>query len=143
MKSLIALSLLFSAFSAFAYSPFEDVTDEVCKRMKVDLKNDTAICWGAKDVKTVLGAKVGNNLTAAEGTALGFYTLGPIDIGIVPDADTNGIFSYTRWLVDASGKKVGILDINGWENYEMESRGRVDARYNLKGEIVWMAVKEI
>ena len=142
MKSFIVLTLLVSAFSAFAYSPLEDVTEDICKKMKL-VNNETGICWGAKDVKTVLGAKVGNNLTTAEYSAIGFYTLGPIEMNIVPDADTNHIFSYTRWLVDASGKKVGILDINGWENYEMDARGRVDARYNLKGEVVWIAVKDI
>lgn len=145
MKSILAVSLLMSSLAAFAWpesSALDDVREDICSAIKIDYKTDTAICTGAKNVREVLVAKVGDKLTPAEYKALGFYTYGAIDIGVVPDADTNAIFSYTRWLVNAAGKKVGVLSIDGWENYQMESRGRVDSKYNMKGEIVWIAIKD-
>lgn len=146
MKTLIAFAFLVTSVSAFAWperSNLDGVPEDVCKGIRINYEKDTAICTGASNIKVVLSAKPGKNLTSAEHAALGWYTYGSIDMGVVVDADTNQIFSYTRWLLDGSGKKVGVLSIDGWENYEMEDSGRTDARYNMKGEIVWIALKSI
>lgn len=145
MKTIIALSLLMSSLSAFAWpqtSRLDDLREDMCIDADIDHQKEIAICK-ASNAKAVLAAKVGGKITEASYLALGFHTYGSIDLGVIADADTNGIFSYHRWLVDAAGKKVGVLHIDGWENYEMVDSGRTDTRYNLKGEIVSVELKSI
>lgn len=141
MKTIIAITLLVSSLSAFA-SNLDGVREDMCKEIKIDYKKEIATCK-ATNAKAVLAAKVGGKLTDAEYKALGFETYGSIDLGVISDADTNELFFYYRWLTDAAGKKVGVLLINGWENYEMQQSGRTDTRYNLKGEIVSIELKSI
>lgn len=145
MKTIFAVTLLAVTTVASAqYDPFRNVRDDMCLGIKKNLKTETAVCQGAKNIQEVMSAKVGKNLTAAESDfrALGFYVYGPVDIGVVDDSGTSGIFSHQRWLLNAAGKRVGVLSIDGWHNYSMEARGRVDTRYNLKGEIVSIAIKD-
>ncbi len=145
MKTIIVLSLLMSSLTAFAWpdqSNLEGVREDMCKDIKIDYKTDTATCT-ASNAKAVLAAKVGGKIADASYAALGFHTYGSIDLGVVVDADTNEIYFYHRWLTDAAGKKVGVLLINAWENYEMRQTGRTDTRYNLKGEIVSIELKEL
>ncbi|MES2529215.1 MAG: hypothetical protein V4598_19165 [Bdellovibrionota bacterium] len=145
MKTIIVLSLLMSSLSAFAWpdqSNLEGVREDMCKDIKINYKTEVATCT-ASNAKAVLAAKVGGKVEDASYAALGFHTYGSIDLGVVVDADTNELFFYHRWLLDGAGKKVGVLLINGWENYEMRQSGRTDTRYNLKGEIVSIELKSI
>lgn len=137
MKSVLGLVLAFFSLSAFAYySPFQDVPSEICPDLK-EVK-DVAFCK-AQNSKAVLAAKKGDKVTTP--VKVIFYNA--IDLGIIPDADSNDAFFYVNWLVDSNGKKVGYLTINGWFNTEMESRGRVDTRYNLKGQVVSIELKQL
>ncbi len=141
MKIILASALLFSALSAIAGSSvLESVPDEVCKNIKIDYNKEIATCT-AKDSKRILAAKVGATLTSEEYAMLDFSPLGPIELGVIPDADTSSIYSYTKYLNDKNGATVGILTIDGYVNSEIEMKGRVDTRYNLKGEVVSIELK--
>lgn len=144
MKSLLSLvAVLFStAVLAGPYSALEGVPAELCPDIKIDYKNDIGTCK-ASNAKVVLAAKTGAKITTEEYRKIKFEVYGPIELGIIPDADSNSAYFYTNWLVDTAGKKVGIKTISGWYNSEMEASGRVDVRYNLKGEIVKIELKDI
>ena len=144
MKAIIALTLLMSSLSVFAWPGdhvFNGVPDEQCPERTI--VSDSVIVCKSANTKIVLAAKKAGDVSAAEYAKLGFYTYDAVDLGVIVDADTSGAYFYTKWLVDAGGKKVGVLTINGYHNSEMEVSGRVDVRYNLKGQIVSMESKEI
>lgn len=144
MKTILSLAALLLASAAIAspYSALEGVPEELCPEIKIDYKKDIGTCK-ASNAKVVLAAKTGAKITTEEYKKLKFEVYGPIELGIIPDADSNSAYFYTNWLVDTAGKKVGIKTISGWYNTEMEASGRVDTRYNLKGEIVQIELKEI
>lgn len=139
MKSVFGLVLTIFSMSVFAYySPFDGVREEICPELREQKNADIAFCK-ADNAKAVLAAKKGAKV--ATPVKVSFYNA--IDLGIIPDADSNDAFFYVNWLVDSTGKKVGYLTINGWFNTEMESRGRVDTRYNLKGQVVSIELKQL
>ena len=135
MKTIIAATILMSSLSAFAHV-FDGVSEEFCRDKKI-VSSSLVHCEGA-DAQTVLGAK-----KAGDVYSVPFDTYGAIDLGVIPDADSNNAYYFSKWLVDASGKKVGVLTINGYYNSEMRTTGRVDVRYNMKGEIISLEDKEI
>lgn len=135
--------VLFSATAiARTYSSFDHVDPAFCPDIKIDFKKDIAYCK-ALNAAEVMNAKVGSHLTATELRQLGFHTYGAVDAGIVPDADSNTAYFYTRWLLDSTGKHVGVLTIEGWYNTEMEASARYDVRYNLTGETVMASAKQM
>ncbi len=141
MKSLL-IALLLTSASALAVSILNEVSNETCPGKNVDERNEIVYCK-ASSSRIVGMAKVGNNLTNAELTSLGIYRFSAADASIVPDADSRTIYFYTRWLVDAAGKIVGIITLEGWTNQEMQSSARFDMRYNLKGELVSISLKPL
>ncbi len=139
MKIIIALTILMSSLSAFAWPEdhvFDGVPEEFCKEKKI-VSSSVVHCKAANS-EAVLAAKKGGDIISVP-----FNTYGAIDLGVIVDADSNNAYFYSKWLVDANGKKVGVLTINGYYNTEMEVAGRVDVRYNMKGEIVSLEDKEI
>lgn len=142
MKTTLALLLLITSFTAFARNTIaisiDDTVEGFCPDYKMDTKNDIAYCK-ASNAKEVIKAKVGAALTDQELKALGFEIRGAIDVHLVPDADSDIAYFYTRWLVNSAGKKVGIITIEGWFNTEMDASERFDVRYNLKGQAVMVS----
>lgn len=133
--------LSFFSFTSFAYE-FDGVPEEVCPELKVDRRSDIAYCK-AENAKVVLAAKTGEKLTAKDERNKGFYFYDVVELGIMPDADTSSVYFFSYWLVDKNGKKVGYKTINGYTNSEMEVSGRVDVRFNLKGQVVSMELRPI
>jgi len=130
------LALVFTSIgNAYPKSRLEGLASDFCKNMKIDYRKDIATCE-AQSAAKVLRAKVGAQLTADEIKGLGFYLSNAVDLGLVPDADSNTAFFYVRWLLNSKSEHVGVLTIEGWYNAEMESSARFDVRYNLKGEAV-------
>lgn len=141
MKSVLAVAALMTSFSVFAYSsPLDNVRDGVCKNIKIDYAKEIATC-SARDAKSIIAGKVGVSLNDDELAMLDFAPMGPIELGIIPDADTNVIYSYVRYLTDKDGRALGILTIDGYANSEMGIMGRVDTRYNFRGEVVSIELK--
>jgi hypothetical protein len=141
MKFFVLGAFLISSLSALASSSVLDsVSEKVCRNKKIDYQNDIATC-SAKDAKSILAGKVSVSLDDEEVAMLDFIPMGPIELGIIPDADTSVIYSYIRYLTDQKGAAVGILTIDGYTNSEMGIRGRVDTRYNFRGEVVSIELK--
>lgn len=135
MKSAIGLVLAFFSLNVFSYySQFDGVPEEICPELK-EGKYDIAFCK-ADNSKAVLAAKTGNKLTDVDSRNKNFYFHDVVELGIMPDADTSTVYFFSFWLLDGNGKKVGYKTVNGYTNSEMEVSGRVDVRYNLKGEAV-------
>ena len=129
------LLLLTSLTYAGRFSYFENVYPEFCPDKFIDYKNDAVFCR-ASNPQVVINAKVGPAITKDEYSKITFSTYSATDANIVPDDSSNTVYYFTRWLVDATGKKVGVMTIEGWTNSEMEDGARFDIRYNLKGEVV-------
>lgn len=141
MKSILASLLLISAVSVLASSSVLDsVSLKVCRNKKIDYRKEIATCT-AKDAKSIIAGKVGMPLDNEELAMLDFVPMGPIELGIIPDADTSVIYSYVRYVTDENGGTVGILSIDGYTNSEMDIKGRVDTRYNFRGEVVSIELK--
>ncbi len=141
MKTILAFTILLSSLSALASSSVLDsVSNKVCRNKKIDYIKEIATC-SVKDAKAILAAKVGMSLDSEEIAMLDFVPMGPIELGIIPDADTSVIYSYVRYVTDENGGTVGILTIDGYTNSEMGIKGRVDTRYNFMGEVVSIELK--
>lgn len=143
MKITLVVALIFaSSLSLARYNPFEGVDSELCPDMKVTGRDSFAICQ-AENKNVVLSAKTGANLTASESRVLKFNTYGAVDLGLVPDDSSDTAYFYSRWLVTPMGQKVGVMTIEGWTNSEMESSAKFTVRYNLKGQIVSIAIGQM
>ncbi len=130
--SLLATSAVYAQGLSYF---FENVSEEFCPNKEIDYDNDSVTC-DASDSGMVSAAKVGKELTYSESQGLGFYTFGAVDAGMVPDDGSHTAYYYKRWLVDSSGRKVGVLTIEGWTNSDLEDAAKFKVRYNLKGEVV-------
>ena len=138
MKYLFGLLALVS-LNALA-DDFHDVSEELCPEIKVDRMKKMATCKATNANQVLLG-NVGDSVKGP--LPSGFNLYNAIEIGIIPDDSSSDIYFYTRWLLDKSRKKkIGVLTINGWQNSEWRASGRVDVRYNMKGEIVSITLKD-
>lgn len=140
------LPLLVLMFSSIGYSypqsRLEGLASDFCKNMKIDYRKDVATCE-AQSAAKVQRAKVGAQLTPEEIRGLGFNLYGAVDLGLVPDADSNTAYFYVRWLLNSKRERVGVLTIEGWYNTEMETSARFDVRYNLIGEAVRVTERQM
>jgi hypothetical protein len=136
---VLALPLLVlvvsSVGNAYPQSRLESLASDFCKNMKIDYRKDVANCDAQSSAK-VLRAKTGAQLTSEEIRGLGFDLSSAIDLGLVPDPDSDTAYFFVRWLLNSKRERVGVLTIEGWYNTEMESAARFDVRYNLLGEAV-------
>lgn len=137
-----ACVLVSSVGHAYRSSRMEGLSSELCKSIKIDYRQDVATCE-ADSARTVLRAKVGAQLTQAELQGLGFSTYGAVDLGLVPDADSNTAYFFTRWLINSKRERVGVITVEGWYNTEMEASAKFTVRYNLKGEVVKVSEKSL
>jgi hypothetical protein len=138
MKNFILRTLLVGLFSlhAMAYqSRFEILPESICPEKEINFEKLTAHCR-AENASQIIKAKVSKQLTTDEKKLLNFEILGAVELEIVPDADSNDAYFYTRWLVDSHSNKVVIITIQGWYNTEMDESAKFVSRYNLKGQLV-------
>lgn len=121
-----------------------DDDKEVTKKCKhLEINRDVLSCKGAKDFKEVKKAKVGSRYIGPGLDAIGENDLDVIfDLGIMPDADTNKIYSFVRKLVDSkTNKQIGYITYEGFENSEMQVRLQVVKRFNLAAQLVSVKVE--
>ncbi len=131
-----------SAIASDLRYSFDVMDDKFCVEKELSADEETIYCK-ASNAKAVGAAKAGTELTDSEYKKLGFHTAAAVDVGLVPDADSNTAYFYTRWLLNDDGDKVGVLTIEGWYNEEMEDSARFYTRYNLKGETVSIQSKPL
>lgn len=139
---LVALSVLVALPALARYSRFEGIREVFCPTPSIDYDKDVLTC-GVSNADVVISARVGKALTADESKNLGFFIYGAVDLGIVPDADSDTAYFYTRWLLNPRGEKVGVLTIEGWTNSEMEDSAQFRVRYDLQGEVVIVTEQSI
>lgn len=143
MKPVLLIAL-FAMFGGVASAgTFEGLDEKICPEAKEYLKNYESVVCKAANSKDVLAAKVGKALTRKDLKDLGLHLHDVITLGVVPDADSNSLYFYSRWLLNKDGEKVGVITYEGWNNEEMESSAQFIFRYNLKGELVSALETEI
>ncbi len=142
MKKLLTLALVLFGTSSFAET-FRLSTDAEAKCPGVEIEGSELFWTQAKYFNQVLKAKVGGPYKGPGLEVISENDLDVIhDLGIMPDADTNGIYSYVRYLRDSSNKHVGYMLIEGFENYEMGVRLQVTKRLNILGEVIKVSVTD-
>lgn len=144
MKTLLLVLSVVSFSSAHA-EYIDGLAPEACKI--TSRKSETVTC-AAKNAAVVNRAKAsGKNLTTADWKRLSqngykpVMTLDARDLGLMPDADTNYIYGYDRFLRDELGSIVGVLSIAGYTNSETEEKIQVTIWTNLLGQITRLSVK--
>lgn len=142
----ISLFVFLAGSSSLSHANTFEIQDEnavtkKCKKMEIS--KELLSCKGAKNFKAVIIAEVGSKYIGAGLDAIGENDLDVIfELGIMPDADTNGIYSFVRKLVDEDTKKqIGYITYEGFENYEMGVRIQVVKRFNLAAELVTVLVE--
>lgn len=130
-KLLGTFLLLLTATSAMA-NEFTDLDSEACPNARI-IKN-TAYC-DVEGADQVIKAKVGVMLQTFP-SALKGKIRGAVELNLIPDDSTNGIYQYIKTLADGNGSLVGYLVLNGYTNSEMEARWKMATKYGLGGEIV-------
>jgi hypothetical protein len=106
----------------------------VCAGPRVNSYGDFVACTRAHDFQAVRQAKKAGAVRPPQFVSNRFS--GAIELGLMPDADTNGIYHYVNALVEPNGKRVGYLVVDGYENSEMQVRAQLTATYNLKGDLI-------
>ena len=144
MKTL--LLLLSVGFITTAHAEYVDgLVPEACKI--TSRKGETVTC-AAKNAAIVNRAKAdAKNLTSADWKRLvqnGYQPkvdLDAVSLGILPDADTNHLYGFDRFLRDELGSIVGVLQISGYANSETGDRIQLNLWTNLQGQITRLSVK--
>lgn len=145
MKNLLlVLSLSFVASTAQA-EYIDGLVPEACKI--VSKKGETVTCAAANAAIVNRAKAVGKNLTAADFKRLapnGYkpaVDLDAVSLGILPDADTNSIYNFDRFVADELGSVVGVLSVSGYANSEMGVKIQLNVWTNLKGQITKVSVR--
>ena len=140
MKNITFGLITMSSITAIAAGPFSGREYEFCKKQVTSRDGYSIACKGAKDFDRVMAAK------KRVARKIPFRTLDVIDaeygFEIMPDADTNHIYNFSNALLDNSAETIGYIDIDGYENSEMEYKMQISARYNTKGELVFATIKD-
>lgn len=141
MKAFIAMFLLLATPTAFSYErAFENLPEETCPNALVFDYGYSVICRGHDDAYSIAHAPKKNRVALKKLPDFVEY-LGAIELSVLPDADTNNIYFYPSLLKDTKGKLIGYIVIDGYVNTEMEVKLQLETRYNLKGKLVSITLK--
>jgi hypothetical protein len=142
MKKALILALLVSPISAMAWDGYFENKDfsDFCKGYRTVKYGNGLECRKAEGFLEVKNAKVGANTKVPK--ALWGKVLSAIDLGVLPDADTSEIYSYTRELLNEQGEIVGYYFIDGYNNSEMDLTLKMNSKYNTKGDLISVYVNE-
>jgi uncharacterized membrane protein len=147
MRNSIFLMMLgqFLALSASAtgFNHFFEIEnfDKICPDAEVYKYVQEVHCLGASSYYVVKSAKLGDEVKFPRTVAQ--KTFGAVELGVLPDDCTDGMYLYRRELLDSYGGRVGYVEIAGYRNSEMEVKIQLTLRYNLKGDLVSGKVKEL
>src|SRR5688572_22857806 len=102
MRLWLAMGLLVS-LESFASGPFTNrELDKVCRGPRVYDGGNGLLCVGAENAAEVRGARVGENTKVPPVVASRF--VGAFELGVLPDADTDLIYGFTRRLLDKNDR---------------------------------------
>jgi hypothetical protein len=146
MKALsLIMSLLLATLVSTAQarnSRVANATSKFCPGPRYVEPTDTIFCR-SENSQLVKEARVGGAISSEDLRKLKVTLVPAVEAGFVPDADSDTVYFFTRWLVNAQGGKVGIITFEGWVNSEMGQSARFDIRYNLKGQVVSASEKPL
>jgi hypothetical protein len=141
MKAFIVMFLLLATPTAFSYErAFENLPEEICPNALVYDYGYSVICQGHDNASMIAHAAKKNRVALKKLPDFVLY-LGAIELSVLPDADTNNIYFYPSLLKDTKGKIIGYIVIDGYVNTEMEVKLQLESRYNLKGQLVSITLK--
>lgn len=142
MKTFITAIFVIFASASFAETfSIDEKSAKKCPGMEID--GSTLLCTKAKYYSAVLEAKVGTHYKGPGLDVIGENDMDVVwDLGILPDADTSGIYNYVRYLRDSNNTHVGYMLIEGWMNSEMDVKYQVNKRLNILGKVVKVTVED-
>lgn len=136
MKTLLTLALLTLSVTTQAYySPFHDVSEEICPGMK-ELKNeDVLLCTGNAGASEIFVVSTKDSIELKALPAIVEFQ-DAVELNIWPDDSTSMMYMFSSILRNESGKKIGYRVFHAYHNSEMESTIKLETRYNLEGKLV-------
>ena len=141
MRVFLVMMLSFISAIALAYDGAFSNKDfsSICAGPVISDDGMVLACTKEKGYSKVAKAKVGSNVSRLPRA---IQRLDPIfGFDVLPDADTNVIYSYNRELLNRQNEVVGYLVIDGLVNSEMEVKVQIKHRYNLLGNLVSASVE--
>ncbi len=141
MKAFITAFFLLTATTAFSYErSFENLPEETCPDAVVFNHGYNVICKGHANALDIAKVSKKNRVNLKRLPDFVKFE-GAIELSVLPDADTSNIYFYPSLLKDNNGKTVGYMVIHGYVNSEMELKIQLESRFNLKGELVFIALE--
>ena len=143
---MILFSLVFATASFAIDGALTGVMDnpefkKSCSGLRMIADNDQVTCWGESGAREIMRAKVGENITYPTPK---MDVWDAIQLGVLPDDSTSPMYSYRRTLLDnTTGKKIGVIYIDAYQNSEMEVRVKITSRLNNRGRLVSIKVDSI
>ncbi|HEX4923846.1 MAG TPA: hypothetical protein VFV50_07160 [Bdellovibrionales bacterium] len=140
MKQIVfSVLILLVTQVSFANDYLEGLSERDCPGLKI--VRNMAICTKVPGVDEVLKTRLtrGDSLDRIPRKV---QFKGAVDLGLIPDADTDTIYVYPNVLRSA-GSLVGYLIVEGVANNEMGVRFQVTTRYNAQGRLVSVTVREL
>lgn len=135
MSRLFVVLALVTA-PVFADDYYSQISEKLCPGGR-EMRNEF-VCTKTKGAFEASRAGKGRKLNR-----LPIDTLDPIfDLGLMPDADTDVIYTYFNNLTNDEGRVVGYLQIIGLNNSEMEERIQANVRYTKSGKMASVTVTE-
>jgi hypothetical protein len=144
--AIVLVSLLFGTVSYAAEGALTGVEDipafkKSCSGLRLMNDGDQVVCWGTDGAREIMRAKVGDKISTPT-TDMDIWDA--IQLGVLPDDSTSVMYSYQRALINGTtGKKIGVMYIDGYQNSEMEVRVKITTRLNNKGRLVSIKVESI
>ncbi len=146
MKSVFLIILIMSSFSLFARDRFfaEGDYTQFCNGAVVLDDGYQLDCQKAFQYHLVKTAQIeSKNLKNSPQILSDNLKDIVFDYRLLPDDSTDLIYFYVKNLRSKSGSKIGYAVIRGIVNSEMSIKLQVFERYNLKGEVITVSVREL
>lgn len=138
MKAIIVASLFALSSTSFAATGwFSNIEEDQlnCEDIKYDRSFDQFECVSDKELTAVKNAKVGPPIELTNRIELSWD--GAVEFGVLPDDSTSLAYTYRNKLLDRkTNKVVGYTIIEMYTNSEMETRVKLNLRFNSKGKLV-------
>lgn len=136
---MFSLVLVLTAAAASANDYLSGLGQEDCPGLKIT--GGMALCTKVPGLKEVMETRLtrGDSLDRIPRV---IQFKGAVDLGLIADADTDTIYVFPNVLRKA-GSVVGYLIVEGVANNEMGVRLQVTTRYNARGRLVSVSVRDL
>ncbi len=135
MKVLSIFLFLISSASFAGTFDYKDFS-KFCKGQVVGNYGESMYCTKAPGYSTIIKSSR-YKATTIPNKISGKMIDSIFDLEVLPDADTNPIYTYTSTLA-ANNYVVGYFVVEGFENYEIGTRVQVSSAYNMQGDLIFV-----